>query len=147
MDRRRFLSLLGVVGATVTAGCGGADAPEEPQYGDWFDPVDNFDGFADRTDTSTVTVRVGAGERGWQFDPAAITVTPGTTVTFEWTGDGGEHNVEHADGDWQNPDGVVGQAGHTWQRTFDEPGTHRFRCWPHDDLGMRGAIFVDAHTE
>lgn len=145
MDRREFFVLAGVAGL---AGClGGDDPPREPECGDWFDPVSTFDGFEDRTGEERVTVLVGTGERGWQFDPPAITVTPDTGIRFQWTGNGGDHNVEDADGDWQNPEGLVAEAGHTWTRTFESPGTHRYLCWPHEHVGMRGAIFVDAHAD
>ena len=147
MDRRQFVVLVAGVGLSGVAGCLGDDDPEQPEYGDWFDNVDNFDGFEDRTDEDPVTVLVGAGERGWQFDPPAITVRPGTTVIWEWTGDGGDHNVEHEGGDWENPGGTISEAGHTWEREFSESGTHLYTCWPHDGIGMRGGIFVDAHVE
>lgn len=147
VTRRQFVVLAGGLTTMAVAGCLDDDSPEEPEYGDWFDNTDNFDGFEDRTGEGTVTVLVGTGERGWQFDPPAIAVAPGTVVRFEWTGRGGDHNVEHADSDWQNPAGLVVEEGHTWEREFDEPGTHRYLCWPHDELGMRGAVFVDAGAE
>lgn len=147
MNRRTFLTLTGIAGTAGLAGCSGSDPPTEPEYGDWFENTDNFDGFGDRTDENRVTVLVGAGPQGWQFEPPAVTVTPGTTLVFEWTGEGGEHNVEHAEGDWQNPEGTVATEGHTWERAFDDAGTHRYNCWPHDELGMRGAVFVDASAE
>lgn len=147
MNRRRFVALTGALGLAGVAGCLGDEAPEEPEYDGWFANVDNFEGFVDRTDEDPVTVLVGAGDRGWQFEPAAITIRPGTTVTWEWTGEGGDHNVEHRDNDWENPEGTVAEAGHTWERAFSRPGTHLYSCWPHDGVGMRGGIFVDAHVE
>lgn len=148
MDRRHFIALTCTAGGLGLAGClGGDDAPTEPDVGDWFGPTDNYDGFEDHTDQEQVNVLVGTGDQGWEFEPPAITVSPGTVVEFEWTGDGGDHNVEHADTDWQNPEGTVSAEGHTWEREFSDPGTHRYTCWPHDEVGMRGAIFVDAHAE
>ncbi len=148
MDRRRFVVLLGAAGIAPGGGClGRDDPPDEPAYGDWFDNVRNFEGFVDRTDRDPVTVLVGTGDRGWQFDPAAVSVAPGTTVVWEWTGRGGDHNVEHRDTDWENPGGTVAEEGHTWEREFTEPGTHLYTCWPHDGLGMRGGVFVDAHAQ
>lgn len=147
MHRRQ---LIGSALATIVpfAGClGSDDAPTEPEVGDWFGPTRNFDGFADYTTRDRVTVLVGTGDRGWEFDPPAITVAPGTVVSFEWTGRGGDHNVEHADARWENPEGLVAVGGHTWERRFSRPGTHKYTCWPHEHLGMRGAIFVDAHAE
>jgi halocyanin-like protein len=149
MNRRRFLALSGLVGVTAAAGCfhDTEEAPEAPEYGEWFGNTDNFDGFVDRTDRDTVAVLVGAGEQGLLFDPPAITATPGTTVRWEWTGKGGAHNVQQPDEDWKNPEGTVSEEGHTWDRTFDSPGTHRYECWPHTGLGMRGAVFVNVHAE
>lgn len=148
MDRRRFIALAGSVGATGVAGClggdGGGDPPAEPEPGDWFGPTDNYDGFEDMTDQETVTVRVGAGGDGWLFDPPAVTVTPGTVLSYEWTGNGGLHNVQDSDENWENPEGLVSDEGHTWERSFDDSGTQRYECRPHSTLGMRGAVFVDA---
>ncbi|MDZ7687352.1 MAG: halocyanin domain-containing protein [Halobacteriales archaeon] len=150
MQRREFLVLSGVTVLGATTGCiGGEAAPEEPEYDDWFSNVPHFDGFEDHTDDNEVRVMVGAGDNGFLFDPPAITVTPGTTVVWEWTGVGGEHVVAETNGDWQNPQGLTATEGHTWSREFSESdaGTHLYECWPHTSLGMKGGVFVDAHAE
>lgn len=149
MRRRQFVATVGASGAMALSGClgGNGETPVEPEVGEWFGNTDNFDGFEDYTDSEEVTVAVGAGPQGWQFEPPAIGISPGTTVVFEWTGAGGSHNVEAEDGDWSNPGGTIDEAGHTWERTFDSAGTHRYKCWPHEDIGMKGAIFVDAKGE
>jgi len=82
MQRRTYVAVLGGSLAGL-AGCSGGSQ----EYGDWFENVDNYDGEADRTDESTVTVAVGADD-GFAFEPAAICVTTGTTVVWEWTGEG-----------------------------------------------------------
>lgn len=147
MRRRRFVTAVGGAATGAVAGClggdGGDSPPAEPEYGDWFGPVDHFEGFADMTDTATVEVAVGNGPQGWRFTPPAVTVAPGTALRFIWTGFGGKHNVQDADGNWENPEGLVETAGHAWERAFDSPGTHLYRCRPHSSLGMRGAVFVD----
>lgn len=146
--RRGLLAAVAVGAVAPVAGCLGDDeAPTEPEYGDWFDNVPQFDGFVDRTDEDSVTVLVGAGENGFRFDPPAVTVSPETAVVFEWTGNGGTHNIEEPDGAWENPSGLVESADHSWERTFEDAGTHRYQCWPHRGSGMKGAIFVDAHAE
>ncbi|MFW6449260.1 MAG: halocyanin domain-containing protein, partial [Halobacteriota archaeon] len=104
---------------------------------------DHYDGFEDRTGEDPVTVRVGAGEHGFRFDPPAISVATGTTVVFEWVDAVNEHNVEAEDGSWQNPEGLLDEVGHTYERTFEDPGTHRYKCWPHAGQGMKGAVFVE----
>lgn len=149
MRRRTFVAAaIAVAVEAPLAGClGGDEPPEEPEYDDWFGNVDEFDGFEDRTGADEVTVRVGAGDHGFRFDPPAVTTTPGTTVAFEWTGRGGEHNVQERDGAWENPEGLVSGAGHVWRREFTEPGTHLYECWPHRSQGMKGGIFVDAHVD
>jgi halocyanin-like protein len=142
MDRRAFLG-----GATATAvalaGCLGSDPPpSDPEAGEWFNGVDNYDGFENHRRKDEVTVRVGAGENGFEFDPPAISIDPETTLRWEWTGDGGDHNVEHPDREWSSS--YENTAGHTYDRTFSDPGTHRYQCNPHRGLGMKGAAFVDA---
>jgi len=148
MQRRSALRRTAVVACSLAgAGClggSGGGPPREPAVDGWFAAVPNYDGFVDRTDEQEVTVSVGAGKAGHRFAPPAITVVPDTTVVFEWTGKGSGHNVQHPDDEWANPDGVVEEAGHTWQRQFSEPGTHRYVCWPHRGVGMKGAVFVDA---
>jgi halocyanin-like protein len=148
MDRRQFLTLAGGASGVALAGCLGGDAaPTEPGADEWLSGVPNFDGFEDYTDASEVTVAVGAGDDGFLFASPAITVEPETTVVWEWTGEGGQHVVAEADEEWQNPEGLLSEAGHTWSREFTEAGTHRYECWPHSGLGMKGAVFVDATDE
>lgn len=148
MYRRRYLATVGGMGLVGMAGCLGDDPPEEPAYGDFLNSVPHFDGFEDLTDQDQVTVLVGDGDNGMLYTPPAITVVPRTPVTFEWTGQGGEHDVraEDAPTSWQNPEGLIDQEGHTWTREYEEPGTHLYWCWPHRGAGMRGAIFVDDYA-
>jgi halocyanin-like protein len=153
MDRREFVAAVGGVTLASAAGCigsGGGGAPTEPEYDDFFQGVDTFDGFEDYTDEDRVTVKVGAGETGLRFVPTAITIAKRTVVVWEWTGEGGKHNVESVDspaGDWENPRGPTAEAGHTWSREFKQGGTHLYQCWPHAGSGMKGGIFVDLEAE
>lgn len=145
MDRRAYLATVGTLSITGIAGCigGGEGSPNEPEPGDHFQGVPNYDGFVDATDYETVKVLVGAGENGLRFEPPAITIAKRSTVVWEWTGKGGEHNVEAVEGhDWANPSGTIGEPGHTWSKQFKSTGTHLYRCWPHRSV-MKGAIFVD----
>jgi len=148
VKRRRFVLLSAALGSATGCVGGGSSAPEEPEYGDWFDNVGNFDGFEDHTGEDEVRVSVGAGDQGFLFGPPAITVAPGTTVVWEWTGKGNEHVVAERDGDWSNPEGLIAEEGHTWERGFtgSDAGTHLYECWPHKSLGMKGGVFVDAHA-
>lgn len=90
-----------------------------------------------------MTVRVGvSGDMGYyKFGPAAVAVSPGTVVTWEWTGRGGEHDVAALEGSFDSGD-PVRAAGTTFDRTFDAPAVYRYYCTPHRSLGMRGAVFV-----
>lgn len=122
------------------AGCLGADDDrEEDIYGDWFTNANNFDGTVDHTDKDETTVQVGAAA-GFAFDPAAIRVETGTTVVWEWTGEGGHHDVAEEDGAFESQ--LVDEEGHTFSHTFDETGLYRYVCNPHKNNGMVGAVQV-----
>ncbi|WP_435349322.1 halocyanin domain-containing protein [Haloarchaeobius sp. HRN-SO-5] len=123
-----------------------ADAGDDesaPDFGGWFDNVGNFDGVVDHTGESEVTVEVGAQGNGgaFAFGPAAVRVDAGTTVVWEWTGDGGSHNVSASDGGFESD--LVGDSGYTFEQTFDSAGTVKYVCTPHEGLGMKGAVVVE----
>lgn len=115
----------------------------EPAYDGWFRNVDNYDGeTVDRRTQEVTTVTVGAEGNGGPnaFEPPAILVDRGTTVEFEWTGEG-THSVVAEDGDWESGD-PVGDAGVNFERAFEAVGVHRYYCAPHLGLGMKGAVVV-----
>jgi halocyanin-like protein len=95
----------------------------------------------DETGTDNPTVMVGAGE-GFAFDPPAIRVSSGTTVTWEWTGAGGNHNVVENDGEFDSGE-TVDEEGHTFEHTFEESGNFTYVCEPHEVAGMLGAVVVE----
>jgi plastocyanin len=77
-----------------------------------------------------------AGMRNLAFVPARTEVTAGTTV--EWTNnDPLAHSVTADDGSWDS--GLI-QPGHTWRRTFTQPGTYAYHCTPHPF--MKGTVVV-----
>jgi plastocyanin len=76
--------------------------------------------------------------RAETFAPSTVTVSEGDTVTFVW--DVGFHNVAFDDG--PSSGAPVGDAGTTWARTFDAPGTYRFVCDTHVAVGMVGSVTV-----
>jgi len=121
---------------------GESDAAGEPDYGDWFSNVSNFDGTVDETGKSEVTVTVGAdgNDGGFAFGPAAVRVDPGTTVVWEWTGKGGSHNVIGDDGGFESE--LTGETGHTFSHTFESEGVYKYFCRPHKAMGMKGAVVV-----
>jgi len=127
----------GVGAAGTAAGQSGVD------FEGWFSDVSNFDGIVDRRGEDEVTVEVGVEGNGdyWAFGPAAVRVDPGTTVVFEWTGEGGAHNVVADDGSYSSGDAVL-DAGTTFEQTFEETGISKYYCDPHLAVGMKGAIVV-----
>jgi len=133
----------GLAGSALTLGAAGtARAQEErPDFGGWLDGVDG--GFLDARGESEVTVLVGTdGNSGsFAFDPAGLWIDPGTTVTWEWTGNGGGHNVNAQSGGSFLSD-TVAEAGYTFSHTFEEGGIATYQCDPHASLGMKGAIAV-----
>jgi halocyanin-like protein len=96
----------------------------------------------------SVTVQVGASGNGGDiaFDPANITIDPGTTVTWEWTGNGGDHNVVSTDGPAEFKSELSGAAGHSYEFTFTDShvGTTDYECQPHASLGMVGSVTVES---
>lgn len=142
MDRRALLRAAGLAAAGALAGClgGGGGGPSEG-YGDWLDDANGDTAPVDRTGRGRVTVMVGAGD-GFAFDPAAVEVSPGTTVVWEWTGRGGDHNVVHDGGSFRSE--YASSAGYAFERTLGTAGVYRYYCSPHRSLGMKGAVRVVA---
>ncbi|GGC48050.1 halocyanin domain-containing protein [Haloferax sulfurifontis] len=145
LGRRTVLRLLGGAAVSATALGSAADAARAQSGTDldsWFAQTSNYDGVVDKTGSSTVTVTVGAEANGgaFGFGPAGVRVDPGTTVVWEWSGKGGSHNVAAEDGSFESD--LVGDAGHTFERTFDAAGVYKYVCTPHETLGMKGAIVV-----
>jgi halocyanin-like protein len=120
---------------------GGGDVTAEVE--DYLSDDDTFDGIVDKTGQSEVTVMNGAeGNNGnYAFDPSAIRIDAGTTVVWEWTGQGGQHNVVDEDGAFESE--LVQEEGHTFEHTFEESGLTLYYCQPHKPLGMTGAIVVE----
>jgi halocyanin-like protein len=162
MNRREFLRTAGGATAAGAAAAGPAAAQENGSgdggggqqgpidYGDWFGDVPYWDGdgsTVDATGQEEVSVTVGGNPNGgYSFIPAAIHVDPGTTVLWEWSGEGGAHNVISQD----VPDGAesfdsgnaVSTEGTTFEHTFETDGIHTYYCNPHLGQGMKGAIAV-----
>jgi plastocyanin len=71
------------------------------------------------------------------FQPDALTVAAGTTVSWTNTGATG-HTVTFDDG----PDsGAIADGGGTYERTFDAAGTYDYHCSIHPS--MRGSVTVE----
>lgn len=125
-------------GGSGDSGDGGDGGGES--YDAWLENVPNYDGSTvDRTGEDTVTVAVGAGN-GLLFDPPAVRVTLGTTVVWEWTGNGGQHNVKAQSGAFESE--LASAEGTTFEWTFEESGVVRYLCVPHEAVGMKGVVEV-----
>ncbi len=124
------------------------ETPEEtqgsPSVEEFLSETDNYDGVVDETGSDSVTVDVGVEANGayYGFGPAAIRIDTGTTVTWEWTGQGSTHNVVAQHGaDFSSEQ--KSEEGATYERTFDESGDVLYVCVPHEGIGMKGAVVVD----
>ncbi|WP_224332413.1 halocyanin domain-containing protein [Haloprofundus halobius] len=145
MKRRDFLRAAGGSAAAAAAASGTAAAQEggeEPDYGSWLSGVDG--GTEDMRGESEVTVEVGADGNGgaYAFAPAGVWVDSGTTVTWEWTGEGGGHNVSVQGGPGDYTSETHSSSGATFEYTFEESGISEYQCDPHASLGMKGAVAV-----
>lgn len=141
--------------ATALAVGGAATGTVAAQdYGGWFTAdaeggaVGNYDGTTvDETGTDEVAVTVGSEANGgaFGFGPAAVRISPGTTVNFEWTSN--THNIvvqdQPEDADWSG-DEEVNNEGYSYSHTFETEGVYKYYCDPHLSMGMKGAIVVGA---
>jgi halocyanin-like protein len=135
--RRGFLAALGVAGVGSLAGC--LESTDGGPYGGYLAAANEFEETVDHTGNSEVTVNVGGGS-GLAFVPAAVEVSPGTTVVWEWTGRGGRHNVVDEDGAFESEYYV--SEGQTFEHTFEDSGVVKYYCAPHKSSGMLGVVEV-----
>ncbi|MEF8886240.1 MAG: halocyanin domain-containing protein [Haloarculaceae archaeon] len=132
-------------GATAAVAIASAAGPAAAQtdFDGWLSNVDNYDGtVVDATGQDEVTVEVGVQANGgaFGFGPAAVQVDPGTTVVWEWTGEGVPHNVVDEAGNFESE--LISEAGATYEQTFDDAGVVKYYCTPHRGLGMKGVVVV-----
>lgn len=154
-DRRTFLAASGTALSIAVAGCiggdddgGSGDADAPAAVDDYLNENDasGYDGsVVDETGSDSVSIDVGSGD-GFAYSPVAVSVDQGTEVTWEWTGDGGGHNVvpaDESDIDVTVEQEQIAQSGHTASHTFDETGNYLYYCTPHVDVGMHAAVIVE----
>jgi len=155
MKRREFVRTAGGATAVAAAGAGAAGtAAAQEQQPVWPSGVTsgNLGSYRDARGESEVTVQVGAGDSGLAFDPTMLWVDTGTTITFEWTGNGGDHNVQTVEGggpaslDSGDP---VGEEGYTYEYETSEEdvGITHYHCVPHTAVGMHGGLAVGGDIE
>jgi len=148
-------SFAATAAASVLAGCldgtGAADGDgrnpdesyvdSEPKYDGWLSEANGHHGTVDPRSQDEVVVEVGAGRQGMAFAPAAVVVSPGTAIRWEWTGDGGTHNVRHENGLFESE--YASSTGHVFEHSFSDEGIYKYVCEPHRSMGMVGAITVN----
>lgn len=148
LRRRRLLRTIGGVAiAGLMAGCSddrdGSENPNDSRdvnsVDEWLTDTGNYDGVVDVMAEDSVTVEVGVGGNAGSnaFEPAAIEISPGTTVTWEWVN--GYHNVVATDEEF---DSGEPEQNATFEHTFETPGTAYYYCEPHESMGMKGAVVV-----
>jgi len=126
---------------TATPSTGG----EEFDFGGWLSDTSNYDGTTvDMRGNGSVSIDVGASanDGAFGFAPPAVWVELGTEVSWEWTGNGGSHNVvAQSGGEFRSGD-PTGEAETTFSQTFDDTGIVTYYCDPHQEMGMKGAVVV-----
>lgn len=86
-----------------------------------------------------------AGDKPYYFAPDQLTIQPGDTVSFV-NAQEDMHDVMFI----EVPKGVDEmimspmheEEGDTFSYTFTVPGTYKFHCHPHEELGMKGTLIV-----
>jgi plastocyanin len=73
----------------------------------------------------------------FKYDPADLTVKPGTTVIWDWRGKD-KHSVTADDGSFDS--GTKTGNGLRWEHKFDQPGDYPYSCTPHNT--MVGVVHV-----
>ena len=129
-------------------GSGGEPTGPEGRVDSYLSGVDanEYGGeIVDNTGQDSVTVTVGAGDNGLAFDPAAMRIDSGTTIVWEWSGEGGGHNIIPADDSDITGFGqeeTISEAGFTVEDTIEGDGVGLYFCSPHRSLGMHGGFIV-----
>jgi halocyanin-like protein len=143
MRRRRFLAVA-ATGTALTAGCvgdTGSGGIEDGIFDNHLGDIPEYEGPVDRRGEDEVTIQVGAMEEVnyHRFDPMGVVVTEGTTIIWEWTGNGGEHLVVSRRST-RNRSEQTAEAGYTWEMDYNQTGTTRYVCATHEDDQMFAAI-------
>ncbi|MES3160751.1 MAG: halocyanin domain-containing protein [Halorubrum sp.] len=154
MKRRDFVRTAGgttaaLAASTAATGSVAGQGAGEVDFEGYLGGVDG--GFRDLRGEDEVRVEVGASGNGGNlaFSPAGIWIDEGTTVVWEWTGEGGGHNVVTDDQNtaFENTHDLdsgspVDEAGYEYEHTFEDPGRTGYVCTPHRGVDMFGAVAV-----
>jgi len=126
-------------------GDNGSDTDPQEQVDTYLtdNSANNYDGtdsIVDETGTGELVIEVGPGGN-FQFDPAAVRVDSGTTITWEWQSGG--HSVEQTDSDFDFDDSSIQSEGSTHEETLESSGAFLYQCGPHSTSGHYGGIIVE----
>ena len=143
MKRRDFLRVAGGSAAVGTAAATATPAAAQASFDGWMSDVGNYSEVTDATGQDEVSITVGAEGNGgaFAFGPPAVQVDPGTTVVWEWNGEGGQHNVVAEEGGEFESE-LTAEAGFTFEQTLESEGVIKYFCQPHRALGMKGVVVV-----
>lgn len=132
----------GAGGSGAQGGGSGEGEEGSERVEEWLSSTDNYDGVVDQTDVNRTTIQVGApGNDGDNaFEPAAVRISPGMTVRWEWTGDG-THNVVEQDETFKSGS-PTDDSDEVYEFDFEEAGTYLYYCERHEGRGMKGAVVV-----
>jgi plastocyanin len=87
----------------------------------------------------------------FDFRPNTMTINPGDSVTWRWSGPDTNHSVTADSGQAESfdsdpggaPGGINHEVGATFRHTFSKPGVYDYVCRVHPDF-MRGLVVVRA---
>jgi plastocyanin len=71
----------------------------------------------------------------YKFSPAELTIKVGTTVTWTNKEKRTSHSVWFLEPGDRESDRLF--PGDSFSRTFDKPGSYRYRCGPHEEMTGR----------
>ncbi|MFB6119235.1 halocyanin domain-containing protein [Halosegnis sp.] len=135
------VQLPGEVTPTPAAGGGGEESNAARSFDGWLSETDNYDGVVDRRGREEVIIKVGAEGNGGPlaFEPAAVHVSPGTTVRWEWVG---PRRYDVVDPELGYESRQVAGAGYSYAVEFGGDGLSTYECTKYGDRGMRGVVLV-----
>lgn len=102
-----------------------------PQQDRLTEPVDATIEVVEAERQRNPVVRVGTDGH---FEPAVVRVSTGSTVLWQWTGEGGTHQVTLDDGLFESD--PISEGGYTVSHEFTESGVYPFVCKQHEKRGL-----------
>ena len=126
-------------------GSNGGDTDPQEQVDTYLSDnnANNYDGtdsIVDETGADEIVIDVGPGNN-YQFDPAAVRIDSGTTITWEWQSS--NHSVTQTESEYDFEDSGTQSSGSTHEETLEGSGAFLYKCRPHENLGHHGGIIVE----